>query len=169
LDPEFHLRTRLAPPGFRQPHDAFIPAVLADHLSGRIRSWGSSPSKLCSSHAAVRRSRRLCPLVVEYPRCNTDIMSPVHETEASQPENTRDPCSPRAPRLQGFAPRESPPPSCDGLDHSQARSSLGLVPSRVPTLTAWEQPSLLHPLMRLPGTNHHRRNDESSCAARFRV
>jgi hypothetical protein len=57
----------------------------------------------------------------------------------------RDPQS--IPRLQGFAPRESPPPDDGGLDHRRHVALMGFFPSRVFTLagmsTAFTAPPLL--------------------------
>jgi len=49
---------------FSQPHGAFIRPEPAGLVSCRIRSWGVSPSELCSSRAAVRCFQRHSPLDV---------------------------------------------------------------------------------------------------------
>jgi hypothetical protein len=127
---------------------------------------GVRPSESCSSRAAVRRLRRLCPPVVGPPfhslrghpdrrRCRSTAPNP----NTPMRRELRD-----DPRLQGLAPHENPPPEAGGLGRRQARNSLGLTPLQgVPphrnaaTFTA-------APLMRLlqPG-------DESTFGALYRV
>jgi hypothetical protein len=46
---------------FSRPLDAFIRPVPAGPVSCQIRSWGSSPSELCSPREAVRRLQRHSP------------------------------------------------------------------------------------------------------------
>jgi hypothetical protein len=84
---------------FSQPPDAFFRPEPAGLISCQIRSWGRPP-ELSPSRAAARRFRRHSPL---------DIGSTHNES----------PC------LQGFSPRESPPPNLSDLDRNPARSSPG--------------------------------------------
>jgi len=67
---------------------------------------GVRPSKLCSSHAGERRLRRHCPPVVQA----TLRTNPTVHTKRKRPTRPaiREGAQSR-PRLQGFAPRESPP------------------------------------------------------------
>jgi hypothetical protein len=157
LDPRFH-------PGFALRLQVFanlmtpsspprLPAIFqAESAHGVI------PSEPCSSRAAVRRLRRLCPLVVGYERCQRTSHPSSTQPKLHDRRMREEPPLPPARRLQGFAPHENPPPQCSGLDYTAARSSHGFLPSRVTTLTAPEQPSLSHPLMRLPHTTRPCRN-----------
>jgi len=113
---------------------------------------GVRPSELCSSRAAARRLRRRCPLVVGTVRRRTRAAIGRRERRSAAPNRRRPMWARRraAPRLQGFAPRESPPPRPGCLDRSVARSSHGVSPLQgVPphrTGAAFTAP----PLMRFP-------------------
>lgn len=161
MDTGSHTRVRLASSGFRQPHDAFIPAVSVGHLSDRIRSWGSSLQGLMSlaQPCAVSSACALLFLGAHPPHRLHVLRTRNRSSATKEHGRTRACCAPLS--LQGFAPRENPPPCCSGLDHNPARSSHGILPSRVRTHRLGAELSLLHPLMPLPTTDHHCRNSES--------
>jgi hypothetical protein len=82
------------------PPRACWPCFMPDPLMGLC------PSELCSSRAAARRLRRRCPLVVltSPPTCLTPAHTrPKPHIKWSMRSRPRE-----RPRLQGFAPRESP-------------------------------------------------------------
>jgi hypothetical protein len=118
--------------GFSQPLDAFIRPVPAGLVSCRIRSWGF-PSEPCSSRAAVRRLRRRCPLALVLLRPCVPILGCKHPQRSAHAASS--------PGLQGLAPPASPPSPTGGLDQPKTRSSLGLLPSRVFSLTGSTGPS----------------------------
>jgi hypothetical protein len=150
--------------------------ALALHLQVFVTSWrlyprracwpsfrpnpllGLCPSELCSFRAAVHRLRCPCPHVVGYTGLKEPEFQSVHETEVPLPLRLKVQCA-YAPRLQGFAPHESPPLRRSCLDCNPARSSHGLLPSRALSLTALEQPSLPHPLMRFQAGDKDRSLD----------
>jgi hypothetical protein len=123
--------TRLRPQVFAtsrrlHPPCACRPCFMPDPL------MGLRPPELCSSRAAVRRSRRLIPSCRSLP---SDPVPDAAEARAAQPvvadhapkhaafaasavranievgtHGMRTEQDPKTRRLQGFAPRESPPP-----------------------------------------------------------
>jgi len=98
LEPGLPHRTRLRPQVFStsrrlHPPRACRPCFMPDPL------MGLHPSELCSSRAAVRRLRRPSPHAVGQPL----------PARTSRTEVRYEPDLPEPPRLQGLAPRESPP------------------------------------------------------------
>jgi len=93
---------------------------------------GVRPSERSSSRAAVRRLRRRCPLVVGTPPrpARTMVGSREHRSAAPNLSPLKWAGRRSVPRLQGFAPHESPPPRLDGLGRTGARSSPGIHPLR---------------------------------------
>jgi hypothetical protein len=91
---------------------------------------GVHPSELCSFRAAVRRLQRRCPLAVGMSFRPVRVAGGRRRAETlrrilRRPKWT---CRSDAPRLQGFAPHESPPPRPGGLGRNAARGSLGIHP-----------------------------------------
>jgi hypothetical protein len=113
---------------------------------------GVLPSKLCSSRVAVRCLQRRCPPVVETSLRPARVAGGRRNRRSGAPNHQRPiwACRRSAPRLQGFAPHESPPPRPGGLGRTEVRGSLGLHPLQgVPSHrngTAFTAP----PLMRFP-------------------
>jgi hypothetical protein len=154
---------------FSQPLDASIRPMPAGLVSCQIRSWGSpfrafflarsrtpSPAPLPSC-----RSRRLATppeslLPSRAPKCRARNRLPWWEGPRS------------APRLQGFAPRESPPLSAGGLGRHERVALLGFLLSRVFPLGGMATASTAPPLMRLRlrATNRPR---APSTGSRFRA
>jgi hypothetical protein len=97
-------------------------------------------------------SGALALLSLERPSNQPDTRRPVANAEASRRsagshkwDGLRN-----APRLQGFAPRESPPHRADGLGRPEHVALLGFIPFRVLTLTEMALAFATPPLMRLP-------------------
>jgi hypothetical protein len=136
---------------FSRPLGVFVRPGPTGLVSCRIRSWGS-PFRAFSSRAAVRRLRRRCPLVVGMTLRRARATVGRSDTEVPPRIRRRPIWTWRrdAPRLQGFAPHESPPLRLGCLGRSAARGSLGIPPLQgVPphrTGAAFTAP----PLMRLP-------------------
>jgi hypothetical protein len=134
---------------FSQPLDAFIRSTSAGLVSCRIRSWGS-PFRAFSSRAAWSPS----PVLV--PSCRS--ITPPNLSELRRRRERRSAAPPpfpmwkgpwNAPRLQGFAPHESPPLQADGLDRHERVALLGFPPSRVFPLGEMASVFTAPPLMRL--------------------
>jgi hypothetical protein len=112
---------------------------------------GVRPSELCSSRAAVRRLQRLCPLDVGTLRASPRFGLTVAGAEAprrSRPYPNEEALG--APRLQGFAPHESPPLRAGCLGRQERVALQGFLPSRVFPLTGMASAFAAPPLMWLP-------------------
>jgi hypothetical protein len=121
FDRAFHTRSP-APPGFLNLLTLLsAPCLVA--LFHATSAHGVAPFRAFSSRAAVRRLRRLSPLVVQAnPETSpTSAASGRNLWHRPLPERPRE-----RPRLQGFAPHESPPLTAGGLDRRRARGSPGL-------------------------------------------
>jgi hypothetical protein len=111
---------------------------------------GVRPPELFSSRAAVRRLQRLCPLDV-----SSAFQTPRQPAADANAETSRL-CQAaaealrNAPRLQGFAPHESPPLHADCLGLRERVALLGFFPSRVFPPTAMASAFAMPPLMRFP-------------------
>jgi hypothetical protein len=144
---------------FSQPLDAFIRPTPAGLVSCQIRSWGLPFRALL-----LPRSRTPSPAPMPSCRWKRPTTLP-----GSQPPSRAPKCRARnrppwwegprsAPRLQGFAPRESPPHPAGGLGRQQRVALLGFHLSRVFPLggmaTAFTAPPLMR--LRLRATNRPR-------------
>jgi hypothetical protein len=100
---------------------------------------GVLPSELCSSRAAVRRFRRLCPPVVGTPFLPVRTLASRRERRSTAP-SLRAPWwtgHPDVPRLQGFAPHESPPLRAGCLRRRERVALLGFPPSGYSPSPEW--------------------------------
>jgi hypothetical protein len=106
---------------------------LTGPVSCRIRPWGFPfealflPRSRTPSPTPFPSCRLCCPLHTYRTRCQCD-----RGRTASGPKTFRTQRSSKrfgsSPRLQGLAPRESPPPEPSCLDSKRARGSLGFHP-----------------------------------------
>ena len=146
---------------FSQPPGALFRHVLAGLVSCRIRSWGctlQSFAPLAWPYAvsgacpllSFGRSRRArlagLPTVARASLAIAETTAYETRTRARS-EDRSSPgltCPRKPPRLQGFAPRKSPPLPADGLGRRRRVALLGFSPSRALLIAAvaWLSPSL---------------------------
>jgi hypothetical protein len=144
---------------FSQPRDALIRPMPAGLVSCQIRSWGSP-------FRAFLLPRSRTPSPTPLPSCRwkrlaTPPGSLLPSRAPKRRARNRLPWweGPRsAPRLQGFAPRESPPLPAGGLGRHERVALLGFLLSRVFPLGGMATAFTAPPLMRfcLRATNRPR-------------
>jgi hypothetical protein len=143
---------------FSQPPDASFRHVPAGLVSCRIRSWGCtlqsfaplawpyavSGARPLLSFGRSRRTRLADgPTVARAPPAVAETMTRETRTRARS-ENRSSPgltCPRKPPRLQGFAPRESPPLPAGGLGRRRRVALMGFPPSRALLVAAAARPS----------------------------
>jgi hypothetical protein len=110
-------------------------------ISCRIRSWGSP-------FRAFLLPRSRTPSPAPLPSCRFEVPSEPPSKTSSRPRaEARDPSPapssslPEPLRLQGFAPRESPPLPLGCLRLRERVALLGFIPSRVFSLAGMARPS----------------------------
>jgi hypothetical protein len=128
--------------GFSRPLDAFIRPEPAGLVSCQIRSWGFALQSLTPPAQPYAVSGAVALLSLKRPSCRLAL--PTSTRKRAFIGHVFD--LPNAPRLQGFAPRESPPlrPGC--LDRNQRVALLGFVPSRVFPLSSLDRTFTRSPL-----------------------
>jgi hypothetical protein len=161
-----------APPGFLNlmaPSSA--PSLLA--LFHARSAPGVHPSELCSSRAAVRRLRRLCPPGVGGALGLTRGPPSPSRTPKRCARTRSSPCGQdleNAPRLQGFAPHESPPHQAGGLGRPERVALLDFSPSGCSPSPEWQRPSPRLPSWDCPpGRRIDRTNAPTGCCLPARL